>query len=122
MPARKVEIDEAELTKLASFGLTQAECAVILGCSPDTIQRRYAEAYFEGLENAKSSLRRKQFELAVAGNVTMLIWLGKNLLGQSDKQEITGKGGDPLFAPVDREELIGKLLGSGTAEVKPTVQ
>ena len=29
------------------------------------------------------SIRRKQYELAMAGDKTMLIWLGKQLLGQS---------------------------------------
>ena len=29
-------------------------------------------------------LRRKQIEVAMSGNHTMLIWLGKNMLGQSD--------------------------------------
>ena len=67
-------------------------------------------------------MRAKQVELAKAGNVTMLIWLGKQMLDQSDKQEVTGKGGDPLFAPVDREEMIGKLLGTGHAAPKPKVQ
>lgn len=121
-PAR--EIDLEQLTALASVGLTQSECAAILKCSPDTIQRRpeLVDAYNDGMETCKASLRRKQFEIAMKGNVTALIWLGKNLLGQSDKTELTGRGGEPLFAPVDREELIGKLLGTGSREAKPTVQ
>ena len=31
------------------------------------------------------SLRRKQYEVALSGNPSMLIWLGKNVLGQSDQ-------------------------------------
>ena len=115
-------VDVELLRKLAAVGLTIKECAVMLSCSHDTIQRNYLEDYNAGLDECRASLRRKQFELAIKGSVTMLIWLGKNLLDQSDKNVLTGKGGGPLFAPVDREELIGKLLGSGTAEVKPTVQ
>ena len=34
-------------------------------------------------------LRQKQFEMAINGDVRMLIWLGKQILGQSEKQEIT---------------------------------
>jgi hypothetical protein len=30
------------------------------------------------------SLKRKQYEVAMSGNVSMLIWLGKNILGQRD--------------------------------------
>ncbi|MGH8281836.1 MAG: hypothetical protein ACRERZ_06555, partial [Gammaproteobacteria bacterium] len=102
--------------------LTQAECAVILGISVDTIQRRYLGPYNRGLDKCRASLRRKQYELASAGNVTMLIWLGKNLLGQSDKQELTGKDGAPLLPDVDREDLIGKLIGSGPTKAATSVQ
>ncbi len=35
----------------------------------------------------KIALRRKQIDLAMAGNVTMLIWLGKQLLGQKNDPE-----------------------------------
>ncbi len=34
------------------------------------------------------------------GSVTMQIWLGKNLLDQTDKQEIAGKPGAPLTTEV----------------------
>jgi hypothetical protein len=38
----------------------------------------------KGRESLKQSLRRAQIKLALSGNAVMLIWLGKNLLGQSD--------------------------------------
>ena len=40
------------------------------------IQRANSELYMR--------LRTKQIEVALDGNPTMLIWLGKNMLGQSD--------------------------------------
>ncbi len=36
------------------------------------------------------SLRRLQWKAAKENNVTMLIWLGKQYLGQTDKQEVSG--------------------------------
>ena len=36
-------------------------------------------------DKEKIELRQKQWELAMMGNVQMLIWLGKQYLGQSDK-------------------------------------
>ena len=42
------------------------------------------------MEQGKASLRRMQYGAANKGNVTMQIWLGKQYLGQNDKQEITG--------------------------------
>ena len=58
--------------------------------------------------------------MARRGNVTMLIWLGKNLLGQSDKTELTGKDGSPLVPDYDREEIIGKLTGIGAGPAPPS--
>lgn len=44
------------------------------------------------------SLRRKQMEMALAGDRTMLVWLGKQYLGQSDKSEtrVSGPDGKPI--------------------------
>jgi len=44
-------------------------------------------------EGGKASLRRKQWKLVEDGNPTMCIWLGKQYLKQTEKQEITGKDG-----------------------------
>ena len=46
----------------------------------------------------KMSLRRKQFEVANAGSIPMLIWLGKQQLGQADKSEtsLSGPNGGPI--------------------------
>ena len=117
-----IEIDEKMLEALAERALTQEECAAVLGISVDTLQRRYRHVYETGFTKAKASLRRKQFEMAIGGNVTMLVWLGKNLLGQADKTELTGKDGSPLVPGVDREEIIGKLLGSGPTPPTKSVQ
>jgi len=46
---------------------------------------KYRE-YVQG--GIKLKLAQKQVEVAMAGNVSMLIWLGKNLLGQSDTPHI----------------------------------
>ena len=40
----------------------------------------------------KIELRKKQFEIAMEGDVRMLIWLGKNYLGQTEStMKITGE-------------------------------
>ena len=89
-------IDPAQVKKLASIGLSNAEIGAVLDCSPDTIERRFKGIMKAGREHRNASLRRKQFEVAIAGNPTMLIWLGKQFLGQADKQEVTGQNGGPL--------------------------
>ncbi len=36
-------------------------------------------------------LKRKQIDVALQGNVVMLIWLGKQYLGQAEKTEESGE-------------------------------
>lgn len=107
---------------MAMKGLTQEDIAAVLGCSADTIYRNYAGAFAIGRQKCMSSLRRKQFEMAMKGDRTMLVWLGKNLLGQKDRHELTGKDDSPLMPEVDREELIGKLLGTGSTPTAKGIQ
>lgn len=45
-----------------------------------------------GRAKGRRSLQAKQFEVAMKGNVSMLIWLGKQLLGQKDSVNIEHEG------------------------------
>jgi AraC-like DNA-binding protein len=74
------------VAKLASVGCTVGEIASVLGCNRSTLQRRFAAAIEKGFEEGNASLRKKQFELAMTGDRTMLVWLGKQRLGQSDQR------------------------------------
>jgi hypothetical protein len=95
----KKEVDFDMLEKLCSISCTADECATILKMSVDTIERAlkseleltFAAFYKRHAGQGKVSLRRKQFEVAMTGNVSMLIWLGKQWLGQTDKQESYGE-------------------------------
>ena len=51
----------------------------------DTYELSYSEAYKRYSANGKASLRRAQWKAALNGNTTMLVWLGKQELGQNDK-------------------------------------
>lgn len=78
--------------------------------SEDTVERRCKEHYGETFAEiykklsavGKSSLRRTQFKMAER-NTAMAIWLGKQYLGQSDKQEWSTKDGRPLTTERVRE-------------------
>ena len=97
MPRHRAEqdIDVGELEKLALLHCTQAECAAFFGVTEETMCRvlkrtaAHRDAYQRGLQRGKLSIRRKQYELAMAGDKTMLIWLGKQLLGQKDRHDMT---------------------------------
>jgi len=83
--ARTKRVDVEQLVKLAVIGCTNAEIAVYFGLHESTICRRFAGSLQKGRELRKRLLRQRQTEVALAGNVGMLIWLGKNVLGQRDK-------------------------------------
>lgn len=79
----KIEIDEELLYKLATIHCSWKEMVDIMGVSHDTLKRNYAHIIDKGKAEGKMRLRRKQVEVALNGNHTMLIWLGKQMLGQS---------------------------------------
>ena len=86
---KKYNIDTEQVEKLASFGCSNTEIASFFGCSKDLISKSYSTNVEKGKENGKIRLRQWQMKAAQKGNVAMLIWLGKQMLGQTDKQEIT---------------------------------
>jgi hypothetical protein len=80
----KKVIPPSEVFKLAAIGCKDIEIADWLGIAEDTLRYNFAVELLKGRENLKQSLRQAQIRLAISGNATMLIWLGKNILGQSD--------------------------------------
>ena len=86
---KKYNIDTHQVEQLAGFGCSNTEMASFFGCSPDLLEKSYSEFLRKGRDNGKIRLRQYQWASAKKGNVAMLIWLGKQILGQSDKQDIT---------------------------------
>ena len=100
------------IEKLASLMCTDEEIASVLGVSVDTLTNRnnkksFSERKEKGQLSGKASLRRLQFKIADGGNATMAIWLGKQYLGQTDKQETTLTDGNITFeiTPASKETV-----------------
>jgi len=78
---------------------SQEYCCEKLGVNTDTLTKKIKERYGLSFSEYKSkrqepmriNLLKKQYDVAMSGNVSMLIWLGKQHLGQSDKQDTTAK-------------------------------
>lgn len=81
-------IDEDLVTKLASIHCTMEEIASICGCSVDTLENRFSDVIKQAKDKGKASLRRLQWDHAQKGNSALIIWLGKQLLGQKDGMRI----------------------------------
>ncbi len=97
MARPKKTISPKQVEELAKINCSYAEMAAVLDCNVSTLQRRFAQAIKKGRQQGTASLKRKQYERAMAGHVGMLIWLGKNLLGQTDRQDLTVQGELPTL-------------------------
>ncbi len=86
---KKYDIDTKQLEKLASFGCTNREIASFFGCSEHLIKKSYSSFLTKGKDEGRIRLRKLQWVAAEKGNTPMLIWLGKQILDQKDKQELT---------------------------------
>ena len=84
------KIDLAELERLSAMQCTDEEIGAWFGVTTRTIERRrkvrkFAEVMDRGKAKGRISVRRQQMKLLEAGNATMGVWLGKNILGQVDQ-------------------------------------
>ena len=86
---KKYDIDKTQVEKLASYGCTVREVANFFGCSEDLIKKSYSQFMTKGKDKGKIRLRQMQWRSAENGSVPMQLWLGKQVLGQTDKQELT---------------------------------
>jgi hypothetical protein len=114
------EEDHLRVIAMMRIQCTADEIAGVMGISVDTLDRRikerghagFADLYKKHQSEGRTSLRRAQFKSAVEdGNPTMLIWLGKQTLGQRDKHEheVTGKDGGPIAFSRARSKLADLL-------------
>ena len=94
--AKEVDIPVEEISRVALLSPTLEEMAFVFDVPISYMERQLMrEEVMEALEKGKGgrklSLKRAQWKAAMGGNTAMLIWLGKNDLGQSDKG---GEGDD----------------------------
>ncbi len=107
---KKIEFDDKDwrmIEQMCALYCTGNEIAGVMGVHYDTLAARIKETYGSNFSDyfdrhsAKGglSLRRKQRDVAMDGNVQMLIHLGKNYLGQTDKQHIDNTSSDGSMSP-----------------------
>tara|TARA_R110002020_G_scaffold166393_1_gene354368 strand:+ start:1301 stop:1645 length:345 start_codon:yes stop_codon:yes gene_type:complete len=101
MPKKKTKpfakIDWEQADKMCGIHCTGEEIASILNVDYDTLNAAckrekgmgFSDYSDQKRSSGRASLRRRQYGIAMDGNSTMLIWLGKNWLGQTDKSEVT---------------------------------
>lgn len=87
-------IDKEKFEELCELQCSMKEICQTLDVSDKTlsawVKRTYGKKYFSEVFEQKRKrgfyrLRSAQYALALSGNTTMQIWLGRNWLGQTDK-------------------------------------
>lgn len=91
---KQENIDMRQFENLCAMQCTEEEICSFFNVSSDTLVRwckanydgkHFADVFAEKRLLGRISLRRQQMRLA-ENNATMLIWLGKQYLGQKDEQ------------------------------------
>ncbi len=94
----RIELDKKQFETLCGFQCTLAEIASYFDVTEDSVirwcKRTYKMSFSSVFEQkrgkGKVSLRRRQYQKAMDGDTAMLIFLGKNWLGQADRPELLG--------------------------------
>lgn len=94
------DIDLDRVVAMMRIHCTKDEISSVLGMSTRTLDRRLKEMgqenfdtlYKKNRAHGNASLRRMQWKQADGGNTAMQIWLGKQYLGQQDKQQLEHQG------------------------------
>ena len=115
----QIHVDEPEnsrfshryIHRLAQRGVPDAEIAKLLRIDVALLKKEAHEALELGRTIGTTILRVKQFGQAMKGDQRMLVWLGKQALGQVEKvtNEISGPGGQPIEMRQAVVNIRGKL-------------
>lgn len=99
MPRTPANIDWTRIEKMAIAGSNGQQIAAAIGVHYDTLADRCKAEKPDGISEFSEYLRtkrekgndlllRKQFDIAMSGDKTMLVWLGKQRLNQTEKKDI----------------------------------
>ena len=113
-PKKKIEISpEQYVSDLASLQCSKVEVAARLNISVDSLDRRYAAEYEKGRQLGRSKLREKLYQTALSGNVAVMIFMAKSVLGLRETQslELSGPAGSPISINDARQHLASLLDG-----------
>lgn len=118
---QKVPLDLEQIHKLAAIMATQEDIASFLGISYRTFRRRLAdtpavkEAYESGKGRLRMTLRRRMMGISMSSRPDagrMSIWLSKQVLGMSDKQNIVLEDGTtPGMSEENKRKHMAELMG-----------
>ena len=80
----KSVIPEEEVAQLSQYHCTNKEMADFYNVPLQTFMDNFRDIIDKNRIVTKQRLRKTQLDLALKGDKTMLIWLGRNILGQTE--------------------------------------
>jgi hypothetical protein len=98
----KCLIDPKVVYLMGSIGCHDSEIADWFGITENTLRFNFRGFLTKARSELKQKLRRAQLSAALNGQPTMLVWLGRNLLGQSENPH-NNSANEPL--PWMHEEI-----------------
>ena len=118
MARPKKVINQKQFESLCAIQCTQEEICNVLDVTDKTLTRwcnevydlSFSEIYEQKRDIGRMSLRRNQFKLAESGNTTMQIWLGKQVLKQSENPVMDNIKLKELELKIKEFELKEKLM------------
>lgn len=118
MARPKKVINQKQFESLCAIQCTQEEICNVLDVTDKTLTRwcnevynlSFSEVYEQKRDIGRMSLRRNQFKLAESGNTTMQIWLGKQVLKQSENPVMDNIKLKELELKIKEFELKEKLM------------
>jgi hypothetical protein len=102
-------IDPSVVATMAEEGATTEDIADSFDVSRDTIERRFMPELRLGRLRLRNKIKKKQIDMALAGDRGMLIWAGKQFCGQREKIEHTGLDGGAIAIDVGKDQDLSKL-------------
>lgn len=101
-------IDLELLAEYAKKQVSKEVAAAALGIDRHTLTNTHGDLWDHHKALGQVALSGKQYDMAMDGNVTMLVWLGKQHLDQTDvrRSELTGADGGPIeVSDTDRKRV-----------------
>jgi len=109
---RKVLTEEIKKSVILglSLGCTVQEVSANTGVSVSVLYANFKNVIKTGMDSFKGNLKKAQAKAALGGNPALLIWMGKQYLGQKDRHE-----GSNL--PQADWENIGKTFAEAASKI-----
>lgn len=114
MARPRKQIDQGVVERLANRQASDRMIAAVVGCSARTLKRRFGRHLPLWRECGKTKIINAQWDAMERGNIVAAIFLGKQYLGQADKQEVTATvieaPANPLAAYTNDPNLLDRAL------------